>query len=82
MLVVGHIREVEYPEWLTNVVLAPKLLKFCMCVDYTDLNKACPIDLFPLPSPNQMVDEMSGCEAMSCLASWMLSRGTTRYSWH
>lgn len=65
LLAVGHIREVEYLEWLANVVLAPKPLTFRMCVDYTDLNKACPMDPFPLPSPDQMVDETSGCELLS-----------------
>lgn len=65
LLSVRHIREVEYPEWLANVVLAPKPPTFWMCVDYTDLNKACPMDLFPLRSPDQMVDEISGCELLS-----------------
>ena len=44
------IREVHYPEWLTNVVLVKKANgKWRMCVDFTDLNKACPKDSFPLP---------------------------------
>lgn len=65
LLSVGHIREVEYPEWLANVVLAPKPPTFRMCVDHTDLNKACPMDPFSLPSSDQMVDEMSRCELLS-----------------
>lgn len=65
LLVVCHIQEVEYPELLENLVLAPKPLTFRMCVDYTELNKACPMDPFPLPSPNQMVDETSGCDLLS-----------------
>ncbi|VFQ91223.1 unnamed protein product [Cuscuta campestris] len=47
---IGHIREVHYPDWLTNVVLAPKPPSWRMCIDYTDLNKACPMDPFPLPN--------------------------------
>jgi hypothetical protein len=36
------INEVYYPDWLTNPVLVPKRNKDQrMCVDYTDLNKAC-----------------------------------------
>ena len=46
----GFIREVKYPEWLANVVVVPKKGgKWRVCVDYTDLNEACPKDSFPLP---------------------------------
>ena len=27
-----------------------------MCIDFTDLNKACPKDLFPMPKIDQLVD--------------------------
>ncbi|KAL0388094.1 UNVERIFIED_CONTAM: hypothetical protein Sradi_2691200 [Sesamum radiatum] len=37
-----------YPEWLANVVLVPKPNgKWRLCIDFTDLNKACPKDPFP-----------------------------------
>ena len=46
----GFIRTVTYPEWLANVVVVPKKGNKCrVCVDYTDLNNACPKDSFPLP---------------------------------
>ena len=46
----GVIREVRYPEWLANPVVVPKKGgKERMCVDFTNLNKACPQDPFPLP---------------------------------
>ena len=46
----GHIREIQYPEWLANVVLVKKTNgKWRMCVDFTYLNKACPKDSYPLP---------------------------------
>jgi len=32
-----------------------------MCVDYTDLNKHCPKDSFPLPHIDQVVDSTAGC---------------------
>jgi len=45
LLAAGHIREIQYPEWLANVVLVQKASgKWRMCVDFTDLNKACPKD--------------------------------------
>ena len=47
------IREVEYPEWLANVVLV------------TDLNKACPKDSFPLPRIDLLVDATAGHELLS-----------------
>jgi hypothetical protein len=42
------IREVTYPEWLANTVMVKKANgKWRMCIDFTDLNKACPKDEFP-----------------------------------
>ena len=43
------IKEVFYPEWLANtVVVKKKNEKWQVCVDFTDLNKACPKNPFPL----------------------------------
>ena len=43
----GAIKEVFYPEWLANtVVVKKKIGKWRVCVDFTDLNKACPKDHF------------------------------------
>ncbi|XP_068504415.1 uncharacterized protein [Phaseolus vulgaris] len=48
LLKASHIREIQYPEWLANVVLVKKENgKWRMCVDFTDLNKACPKDFIP-----------------------------------
>jgi hypothetical protein len=56
LLVAGFIRECQdlvwlaNPVWLANLVLVPKKNSgLRMCLDYTDPNKDCPKDPFPLP---------------------------------
>ena len=51
LLNADFIREVYYPDWLSNVVMVKKASGgWRMCVDFTDLNKACSKDSFPLLS--------------------------------
>ena len=60
------IREVEYPEWLANVVLVKKANgKWRLCIDFTDVNRACPKDSFPLPRIDLIVDATAGHELLS-----------------
>ena len=60
------IREVYYPDWLANVVMVKKAnKKWRMCVDFTDLNKACPKDSYPLPRIDQLVDSTAGHRLLS-----------------
>ena len=62
----GAIREVEYPEWLENVVLVKKANgKWQLCIDFTDINKACPNDSFPLPRIDIIMDATAGHELLS-----------------
>ena len=57
----GAIKEVFYPEWLANtVVVKKKNRKWRVCVDFTNLNKTCPKDPFPLPWIDQLVDATVG----------------------
>ena len=66
LLEAGFIREVFYPEWLANVVMVKKNNdKRRMCVDFIDLNKACPKDSFPLPRIDQLVDSIVGYKLLS-----------------
>ena len=60
------IREVEYPKWLANVVLVKKANgKWLLCIDFTNLNKACPKDSFPLPWIDLIVDATADHELLS-----------------
>ncbi|PKA50439.1 hypothetical protein AXF42_Ash021058 [Apostasia shenzhenica] len=43
LLGASYIKEVQYPQWLTNIVMVKKANgKWRMCVDFQTLNKACP----------------------------------------
>jgi hypothetical protein len=65
------IREVKYPEWLANTVMVKKANgKWRICIDFTDLNKACPKDEFPLPRIDCLVDAAASSELMSLLDSY------------
>jgi hypothetical protein len=62
------IREVTYLEWLANTVMVRKANgKWRMCIDFTDLNKACLKDEFPLPRIDSLVDATATSELMSLL---------------
>ena len=65
-LEVNFIREVFYPDWLANVVMVKKSNgKWRMCVDFIDLNKACPKDSFLLPRIDQLVDSIARHKLLS-----------------
>ena len=64
----GAIKEVFYPEWLENtVVVKKKNGKWRVCVDFIDLDKACPKDPFSMPRIDQLVDVTVGYSRMSFL---------------
>nr|GEV05435.1 reverse transcriptase domain-containing protein [Tanacetum cinerariifolium] len=57
----GIMREVYYHDWLSNPALVKKHDgSGRMCVDFTDLNKACPQDCYPLPEIDWKVESLCG----------------------
>ena len=55
------VRKVHYPDWLANIVLVKNSNnKWLLCVDFMDLNKACPKDCYPLPRIDLLVDPTAG----------------------
>ena len=62
------IKEVFYSQWLANIVVVKKKTgKWRVCMDITDLNRACPKDPFLMPRIDQLVDATVGHPRMSFL---------------
>ncbi|GAU51226.1 hypothetical protein TSUD_136230 [Trifolium subterraneum] len=71
LLEANFIVEAQYTTWLSNVVLVKKSNgKWRMCVDYTDLNRACPKDAYPLPNIDKLVDNSSGFKLLSFMDAY------------
>ncbi|GAU45958.1 hypothetical protein TSUD_301670 [Trifolium subterraneum] len=71
LLEANFIAEAQYTTWLSNVVLVKKFNgKWRMCVDYTDLNRACPKDAYPLPNIDKLVDNSSGFKLLSFMDAY------------
>ena len=69
LLEAGFIREIKHPDWLANLVMVPKKDKsWRLCVDFKDLNKACPKDPFP-PSPASTRSLMPPQDMTHCASS-------------
>ncbi|CAA0812368.1 Unknown protein, partial [Striga hermonthica] len=65
------IKEAKYPTWVSNPVLVKKSNGLWrLCIYFSDLNKACPKDSYPLPHIDYMVDATSGQELMSFMDAY------------
>ena len=61
LLTVGFIKPIMHPKWLSNIVLVKKKNgQIRCCVDFRNLNKACPKDEFPLPNMDMLIDSVAG----------------------
>ena len=62
------IWEVVHADWLSNMVVIPKHTGGGrLYIDYSDLNKACPKDPYPLPHIDQIMDSTAGCDLLCFL---------------
>jgi hypothetical protein len=63
---VGFIKEIQYPRWLANIIpVEKKNGQVRVCVDFRDLNRACPKDDFPLLNTELVVASTTGYGALS-----------------
>ena len=70
-LTTQFIRETWYTTWLLNVFMVNKSNgKWRMCTGYTDHNKACPKDAYPLPTIDKLVDGAIGHHLFSFLDAY------------
>ena len=69
LLEAGVIKVMPHPTWVANPVVVLKLnsSKLRLCIDFIDLNKACPKDPYPLPRIDSIVDSTAGCELLCFL---------------
>ena len=71
LLACDFIKESFYPSWFANPVLVKKPNdKRRTCIDFTDLNKACPKDSFSLPQIDYLVDATSGNQLLSFMNAY------------
>jgi hypothetical protein len=61
LLAAGFIKPIQHPRWLSNTVpVKKKNGQIRCCVDFRNLNKACPKDEFPLPNMDLLIDSAAG----------------------
>ncbi|KAJ9553755.1 hypothetical protein OSB04_017800 [Centaurea solstitialis] len=75
--VAGHLaitepgwEEIERRSSARRIVVQKKNGKWRVCIDFTDLNKACPKDPFPLPHIDAMVDATAGHELLTFMDAY------------
>lgn len=71
LFLAGYIKEVKYPEWLSDIVMVRKSSdKWRMSIDFTNLNKAFLKDYFPLPNIDRMVEASAGHQLLTFMESF------------
>ncbi|KAL2247277.1 UNVERIFIED_CONTAM: Retrovirus-related Pol polyprotein from transposon opus [Sesamum indicum] len=78
LLKAKYISEVQYTDWLSNMVVIPKSSgKWRMCIDFTDLNKACPKDPYPLTRIDVLIDSTAGIYCYNVMPFGLKNSGAT-----
>ena len=79
LLDADFIKVVFYLDWLANMVMVKKSNgNWRMCIDFTDLNKACLKDSFPLPRIDQLVDSTAGHKLLSLMEIFWIQPNSYR----
>jgi hypothetical protein len=61
LLDANFIRPWRYAEWISNIVpVYKKNVKMRVCIDFRDLNRATPMDGYPMPVADLLVDVAAG----------------------
>lgn len=72
LLLAGFIREVEYLDWVSNVVMVKKVNgRWRMCIDFTNFNEAFLKDNFLLPSIDRLVYASTDHRFMSFMDAFL-----------
>jgi hypothetical protein len=62
----NFIRPCRYAEWISNIVpVYKKNGKMRVCIDFRDLNRATPMDGYPMPVADLLVDAAAGHKVIS-----------------
>lgn len=66
LIAANFIKEIRFQTWVDNILLVNKNNgKWRMCIDFRDLNKACPKHSYSFLRIDQLVDATSGHELLS-----------------
>jgi hypothetical protein len=66
LLDANFIRPCRYAEWISNIVpVYKKSGKMRVCIDFRDLNRATPMDGYPMPVADLLVDAAAGHRVIS-----------------
>ena len=65
-LQVGFIKPIDYFDWMSNIFLVTKPTdEIQVCIDFCDINNACPKDDFSLPNIDMIIDSIVGHDILS-----------------
>jgi len=62
---VGFISPIDYSKWMANILpITEPTREIIICIDFKDINNACPKDDFPLPNIDMIVDSIIGHDTL------------------